>query len=133
MHKLIYLLILLSCIRVSGQKVYFKEYFGNGKIKSEGWLIEGQKVDYWLYYYENGDKKEEGHFANNKKSKWWIFYNIKDEVSKKCEFANDKMHGLCLIYKDGAIIRAEKYQMGKKIKQWNSIKEFKKDNPIYLL
>lgn len=131
MIKSVYILILLSFLHVSGQKTYFKDYFSNGKLKSEGWLNQSQKEDYWFFYNENGTKKEEGHFANNKKCKWWIFYIHEEEISKKCQFESDKMNGLCLIYKNGEIIRAEKYLNDLKIKQWNSIAEFKKDNPIF--
>ncbi len=131
MRMLIYILALFSFLPVSGQKSYFKDYFENGKIKSEGWLNQNQKEEYWFFYNENGTKKEEGHFVNNKKCKWWIFYNSKEKVSMKCEFENDKMNGLCIIYKNGGISRAEKYLNGKKIKEWNSVTEFKKDNPIF--
>jgi antitoxin component YwqK of YwqJK toxin-antitoxin module len=131
MIKSIYILIFFTFFQVSGQKKYFKDYFENGKLKSEGWLNQNQKEDYWFFYNENGSKKEEGHFANNKKCNWWIFYKSKEEISMKCEFENDKMNGFCLIYKNDKIVRAEKFQNDLKIKQWNSVTEFKKDNPLF--
>lgn len=99
-------------------------------MESEGWLNQNQKVDYWFYYFENGNKKAEGHFEENKKCKWWVFYKSNKQIDKKSEFENDQLNGLTLIYQKNNIIRAEKYAMGKKLKEWNSLSEFKKDNKI---
>jgi antitoxin component YwqK of YwqJK toxin-antitoxin module len=126
--KGIYILILLAFLKVSAQKSYYKEYYENGKTKSEGWLNQNKKVDYWFYYFENGNKKEEGHFKNNKKCNWWVFYNSNEEVNKKSQFENDETNGFSLFYRNSQIIRVEKHVMGKKIKEWNSSAEFKKDN-----
>jgi antitoxin component YwqK of YwqJK toxin-antitoxin module len=133
MKKGIYILLLFTFFQVSGQKTYSKEYYDSGKLKSEGWLNQKQKVDYWFYYFENGNKKEEGHFINNKKCKWWLTYNSKEEINKKCEFENDQLNGFSIFYKNSQIIRVEKYFMDKKIKEWDSVKEFKKDNNINFL
>ena len=112
----------------SGTKEYVKEYYPNKKIKAEGWILNNKKQDYWFFYNENGFKKEEGHFENGKKTSWWIFYNSKNKISKKCEYKNDKLNGFSVIYEDGEIVKAEKYTFGKKLKEWESIAEFKKDN-----
>lgn len=130
MRKIIYILFLFVFIQVSAQKVYHKTYFKNGRMQSEGWLNENQKVDYWFYYFENGNKKEEGHYEANKKYKWWIFYRTNKEIDKKSEYENDLLNGFSLIYKKNSINRAEKYASGKKLKEWNSLSEFKKDNKI---
>jgi antitoxin component YwqK of YwqJK toxin-antitoxin module len=87
-----------------------------------------KKQDYWFFYNENGFKKEEGHYENDKKVAWWIFYSSKNKIIKKSEYSNDKLNGFSIIYDNGEIIKAEKYNQGKKIKEWESIAEFKKDN-----
>ena len=130
MFKSICVIILLTFFGNNSQKIYQKDYFANGYIKSEGWIVKKQKVDYWFFYYDNKSKKEEGHYLNNQKNNWWIFYNQKGEVVKKCEFLKDKMNGLCIVYDRGQIIRAEKYAFGKKVNQWTTIAEFKKDNAL---
>jgi hypothetical protein len=43
------------------------------------------------------------------------------------------MEGFCIVYKKGDVIRAEKYVKGKKIKHWNSLSEFKKDNDFSMI
>ncbi len=42
------------------------------------------------------------------------------------------MNGLAIVYSKGEIIKAEKYNNGKKVKTWTNLSEFKKDNS-YLL
>lgn len=123
--QLLLLFILLSSF---AQKEYVKSYFQNGKLKEEGWMSNGKKVNYWFFYYENGNKKQEGHYKNDQKVSWWIFYDEKQIVTKKCEYKKDKLNGISILYDQGQIIKAEKYIDGKKIKTWTSIEEYKKDN-----
>ncbi len=133
MVKAIYIFFLLLSFGFTTDKIYVKNYYENGKMKTEGWMLQNKKIDYWFYYFDNGNVKQEGHYLNGKKTKWWIFYNSNEEVIKKSEFKNDLMEGFCIIYKNGDIIRAEKYVKGKKIKNWNSLSEFKKDNDLSML
>jgi antitoxin component YwqK of YwqJK toxin-antitoxin module len=127
--KTLFLLIALNFFPVSGTKTYSKIYFENGNLKSEGWLYENQKIDYWFYYYENGNKKEEGHYDRNKKIKWWIFYDLNGNIQRKAEFKNNMQEGLCLVYKNGALIKAEEYKNGIKTKEWTTLSKFKRDHP----
>lgn len=129
--NIIFIFLIINLSNSFGQsRIYVKNYFENGHIESEGWIKDNQKVEYWFFYFENGNKKEEGHFANNKKTKWWITYDEKEIIQKKCQFLNNKLEGLAIVYKNGSIIRAEKYKMSIKIKQWETISEFRKDNML---
>ena len=114
------------------QKEYIKNYYSNQKLKEEGWMQNGERLDYWFFYYENGNKKEEGHYKNNQKTNWWIYYNENETVIKKCEYKSNKLNGLTIVYSKGKITKAEKYINGKKVKTWTDLNEFKKDNN-YLL
>lgn len=127
--KSLLLFSFLLCTSFFVEKEYVKNYYPNGKLKEEGWIKEGKKNDYWFFYYETGLKKQEGHYANNLKTNWWIFYDVNEIVEKKCEYKNNILNGLMINYKNGKIINAEKYNKGKRIKQWTSFSEFKKDNP----
>lgn len=129
MIKSLFLLILFSFSPTTVEKIYFKNYFENGNLKSEGWISQNQKVDYWYYYYENGTKKSEGHFEANKKINWWLFYNQNGTIEKKVEFKNNIQEGLCLIYKNGDLVKGEQFTKGIKTKEWNSISAYKEDNP----
>ncbi len=128
--SLIFLLTMGFSNSFGQSKIYVKNYFENGQIESEGWSQDNQKINYWFYYYENGSKKEEGHYVNNKKTKWWLSYDDKEVIQKKCQFVNNQLEGLVIIYKNGSLIRAEKYKMNIKIKQWETISSFRKDNSL---
>ena len=152
--KLIFFFFLLISFSLFSQKEYVKSYHTNGSIKEEGWLQNNQKTAYWKFYYLNGNLKKQGYFENNKptkywyfyfedgskkseghfiggtKNKWWVFYIKMDTVSHKCQFKKNKRHGYCLRYEGKKLAKAEKYIDGKKIKEWTSLKSFKKENKL---
>lgn len=136
------------------QKEYVKNYNDNGILKSEGWIQNKKKVDFWLFYYNNSAIKKKGHFNNGKESgywyfynqenkktkeghyiygnkeKWWIFFNEVEEVSYKCQFKNNKKNGYCLIYKNNDLVKASKFKDDKLIKEWNDFASFRKENNL---
>jgi len=128
MTKGIFFFIFTSFFSASGQSQYSKNYYPNEKLQSCGWINQEEKIDYWFYYYENGFKKEEGHYLKNKKNKWWIFYDLNEQIFRKTEYKDDKPNGLSLLYKQGNIIKAEKYKMGHKLNEWNNVLDYQKDN-----
>jgi antitoxin component YwqK of YwqJK toxin-antitoxin module len=139
---------------VEVEKAYSKNYYANGKIKAEGWIIDSKKDGYWKFYYRNGqvqkeghlskDKREkywyfyrdngilesEGHYDNDNKTKWWKYYDFSEKVNHKCQLENGKKNGYCLIYINDKIVKAAKFKHGKKIKEWTDFKSFKKDNKL---
>lgn len=136
------------------QKVYQKNYFDNGKIKSEGWIENDKKEKYWVFYYKNGNIKEkghyknglrnkywyfynrdtskdkEGHFVNGLKNKWWLFYDNDGNVNHKCQLKNNRKDGYCLIYRNRKLVKASKFENGKKIKEWKDFSSFKRENNL---
>ena len=146
------LICLSSCIY--GQKTYQKNYYSNKTMKSEGWVENGQKTGYWKYYYKNGSikkeghyknstpvkywyfyarnglKEKEGHYAQGKKNKWWLFYDTEGNVNHKCQLKDNHKNGYCLIYRKNRIIKASKFQQGKKIKEWTDLSSFRKENKL---
>ncbi|CAM4015534.1 MULTISPECIES: toxin-antitoxin system YwqK family antitoxin [Flavobacterium] len=130
MNKFLFLFFFVVTMQFSfAQESYVKNRFANGKMKEEGWVINGKKAKYWFYYYENGNTKEEGHYSNGNKVNWWIYYDKKEEVIRKTEYKNNVQNGFSIIYRDGDVVKAEKYSVGKKIKEWHSMAEFREDNP----
>ena len=73
----------------TNEKFYPKQYFDNGNIKAEGWLLNGQKIDYWKTYYKNGVLKEEGRYKAGKKVKYWYFYSTKATLLQEGHYNND--------------------------------------------
>jgi antitoxin component YwqK of YwqJK toxin-antitoxin module len=71
------LLVLLLTITACAQKRFERTFYENGTIKSEGWLDNGTKVDFWKFYYPQGILKSSGAFtANGTKDKFWSYYYI---------------------------------------------------------
>ena len=122
--------ILLLIVLGLGTKTYHKSYFPNGKMKSQGWLIDGKKVDYWYLYTEHGTLKAEGHYKNGTKNNWWIYYDNQQKVSHKCQLKNGIKHGYCLKYEKNKLKSAVKFERGKKIKEWFSFSSFKRENKL---
>ena len=136
------------------ETTYKKKFYANGKVKSEGWVRYNVKTGYWKFYHENGkissqghyeyDKKEkywyfynknrvrvqEGHFINDEKINWWLFYDNQGRINHKCQLSKGVKNGYCLKYVDNELTSAEKYNNGKKVKEWSSFGAFKKENSI---
>ena len=67
----IFLLVVLTGIPKT-EKSYTKVYYESGRLKSEGWLMNGKKKGYWKFYYENGGISEQGHFKNDIREKYLV-------------------------------------------------------------
>jgi len=128
---------------------YSKDYFDNGKLKSEGWIQNDMKVKYWYFYYNNGNLKSKGHFVEDEKNGYWYFYNPDGEIStegsynngnktewwkiynadtiEEVKYENSKKEGLSIHRVKGQPVKAEYYQNGIKTHEWYSLKEFRKD------
>ena len=126
----IVLVIISLFVFTNSSKKYHKVFYENGNKKAEGWIQNNKKTGYWYYYNINQQKKAEGHYVNDKKEKWWIFYNDKNEVIHKCQLKNGIKNGYCLMYKDGELSSAQKYNNGKKISEWFDFSSFKKENKL---
>lgn len=154
MKHFIFTLLFLSSMAISAQKEYVKEFYPNGNLKQEGWVLKDKKINHWKFYYENGNLKKQGNFVGNletkywyfyrpnlvkekegfyqsgKKTKWWLFYNSKGQIHYKCQLENNKKNGYCLVYQNTKLIKASKYEEGKKIKEWRDFYSFKRENNL---
>ena len=64
---------------VTNGQGYFKSYFENGVLKSEGLIKDFQMDSLWTYYHFNGQIKEKGIYSNeyydiDKQGKWNHYY-----------------------------------------------------------
>ena len=133
--------LVLFGLQSKGDAVYHKEYYQTGNIKEEGWLINGEKTDFWKFYHNNGKLAEQGHYKNNQRTTYWHFYDSygkplqechysMGKVNHKCQLINGKKNGYCLKYIKEKLTSAEKYQNGKKIKEWFSFSSFRRENNL---
>jgi antitoxin component YwqK of YwqJK toxin-antitoxin module len=149
------IILIVSCSNtIFSQKKYQKEYYKNGQLKQEGWVLNNHKIDYWKFFYKNGNlkkeglfkdnletkywyfysensiKEKEGHFIEGQQNDWWLFYDKKGHVIHKCQLKNNQKNGYCLIYQEGTLIKASKFKKGKKINEWKDFSSFKKENSL---
>ena len=88
-----------------------KYYYPNGKISSEGLMLNGKPVGYWKAYYENGLLKSEGNRVNLELDGSWKFYNENGNISKDIHYSLGKKEGPTLIYDDSArLVKIEEYK-----------------------
>jgi antitoxin component YwqK of YwqJK toxin-antitoxin module len=146
--------IIVITFAFSDQKSYQKEFYKNGQIEKEGWVLNNSKIDYWKFYYKDGNlkkeglfkdnletkywyfyspnliKEKEGHFKYGKQEDWWLFYDKNGQVHHKCQLQNNQKNGYCLIYQNGKLIKASKFKDGKKLREWKDFSSFKKENTL---
>jgi len=107
------------------EKSYLKNFYQNGKLKSEGWLINDKKGLFWIYYFENGETKSEGRYAQENKqgywkdyykggiikaegrykkgakTDWWIFYDKMGQKTNEGHYIGEIKNGFHHIYEEG--------------------------------
>jgi antitoxin component YwqK of YwqJK toxin-antitoxin module len=162
LKKLVLLIFFFSSITsladpgeiVELENIYSKEYYSNGSLKAEGWIVDSKKEGYWKFYYRNGQLEKEGHLSKDKptkywyfyrdnglleseghydsgtKTNWWLFYDATEKLNHKCQLKNGQKNGYCFIYTDDKIVKAAQFKDGKKTKEWTDLKSFKKDNKL---
>jgi len=143
------LLIIIFAFTISNQ--YVKTYYDNAQLKSQGWIKDNQKTNYWHYYYSNGAKKAEGHYRADKKINFWSYYNDKGKLIEEghykegakhgwwkfhrgdtlveIKYQDSKKTGLAILKLNSKIVKAEYYKNGLKTDEWLTLADFKKEYP----
>ena len=91
------------------------EYYGNGQIKTKGYLLSGQKHSLWSYYDREGHLLVERYFSYGKPSNVWIWYNPYNLSVEKFEMYSDfRDNGKLLRYfRSGRLKELKNYIDGK--------------------
>ncbi|MEM7186421.1 MAG: hypothetical protein AAF466_07165 [Bacteroidota bacterium] len=135
------------------KKFYAKEYYPDGTLQAEGWVMGDMKSGYWKMYHPNGKIASRGHFRNNKKNNywhyynvsgklikeghykdefaedWWIFYDLENSKTLKIQYKMNRKHGYALRYNKRKLVLVERFDNNKKMGEWTSVVAFKLDNP----
>ncbi|WP_089260705.1 toxin-antitoxin system YwqK family antitoxin [Maribacter sedimenticola] len=109
---------------------YWIFYHPNGKISMKGFYAYGKKEQYWYYYDEHRVRSKEGRYHNDQQEGWWLYYDKKGRVAHKCQLSQGLKNGYCLKYEDAKMISAEQYNMGNKIREWQSFDAFTDTNSL---
>ena len=74
-----------------GKNGYTKFTYPNGKISSEGMMVNGKPDGYWKTYYVTGVKKSEGNRKNFLLDSIWLFYNELSDTTEKISYVLGKL------------------------------------------
>jgi len=81
-----------------------KIYYPNGKLLSEGSMMNGKPEGYWKTYYTSGIIKSEGNRKNFILDSIWIFYNGVGDTIQKINYLDGKKNGYFYSYNTSRII-----------------------------
>ncbi|MCU0359283.1 MAG: hypothetical protein MUF75_00990 [Bacteroidia bacterium] len=91
------LIFFVTCLPFEAQQNnpngYNKFYYENGKLSSEGYMIQGKPDGYWINYYKNGNIKIEGNRKNFLLDSIWKFYDERGKVTKTVTYLEGKKNG----------------------------------------
>ena len=107
--RLIVLLFLTySFYQVRGQDTtqinsngYNRFYFDNGKVSSEGTMLNGKPEGYWKNYYPEGNLKSEGNRKNYLLDSTWRFYDEEGKLTLEINYKAGKKNGNRITYQGG--------------------------------
>lgn len=68
-------------------------FYPNGKVSSEGTLVNGKPDGYWKTYFENGQLKSEGNRKNFTLDSVWNFYNDQGVLTTSYSYREGKKNG----------------------------------------
>ncbi len=99
---------------------YWKHYYLDGKIKSEGTYKNGKKVKLWKYYHPNGQLEQKGSYTDyGREDKQWVWYYEDGQLHREEFYYNGLQDGHSVeYYPNGEIISEGDYVEGKKNGQW---------------
>jgi antitoxin component YwqK of YwqJK toxin-antitoxin module len=100
----------LFSISAFGQKrdsVHMQFFHENGKVKSEGTLINGRPDGYWRNYHINGNIKSEGNRKEETLHGVWKFYTQEGVLFVSITYKDGVKEGPRLTYQDSVLVKRE--------------------------
>jgi len=91
-----------------------QEFSESGHLVSQGIMDEkGQLNEYWKFYFPNGEVQSEGNFNESKRTGVWKFYYPDGKLEQTGSYYDGKTDGLWTwYYSDGTVLREENYYRG---------------------
>jgi uncharacterized protein len=80
------------------QEGYRRFYYQNGKISSEGLMVQGKPDGYWKNYFENGLLKSEGNRVDYDLEGPWKFYDDEGTLKLIINYSKGLKHGYRITY-----------------------------------
>lgn len=102
---------------------FWKEYYSDGKLKSEGSYESDNKVGTWKYYYKNQVVEQTGNY--NKKGQLhgkWFWYYPDSKIMREENYKRGKLDGVYVEYDSkGRIVEQGEYYEGRKNGFWTEV------------
>lgn len=89
--------------------VFTTFYYDDGSKSSEGYLKAGLPEGYWKSYYANGQLKTEGNRKNYQLDSLWTFYSEDGAKTVEISYKQDKKNGPKRTYKDAKVVRLDNF------------------------
>jgi uncharacterized protein len=109
----IFFLVFYSTQSIFAQEINpngFNQFFyPNGKLSSEGKMLNGQPEGYWKTYFESGKLKSEGNRKNHLLDSIWKFYSEEGVLIKEINYEKNKKEGLSIEYSIEGKVTAKEY------------------------
>lgn len=100
--------IILPLVSVAQDSVNTQFFFPDGSVSSEGPLVKGKPDGYWKTYYSNGQLKSEGNRKGFMLDSVWVFYSEEGLVTQEITYAADRKNGARKSYEEqGNLLRVE--------------------------
>ncbi|HLG36239.1 MAG TPA: toxin-antitoxin system YwqK family antitoxin [Bacteroidia bacterium] len=97
----------------------WKEFFEDGKVKSEGSYKEGKREGLWSFFYNNQQTEQAGEYVKGKPSGEWKKFFADGKLQRNEFYENGKENGIMTEYSSDSIIIAQgNYVEGKKDGLW---------------
>lgn len=97
--------ILIFSLPTAAQYTQFK--YPNGKISSEGMMVNGKPDGYWKTYYEDGGLKTEGNRLNFELDSTWRFYRSDSTLERIITYKNGIKEGPEQVFSTEEVLKEE--------------------------
>ena len=91
------------------------EYYGNGNVKTKGYMLDGKKHSLWTYYDRKGHLLIERYFSYGQPCNVWLWYNHYDNSIKNYEIYSDLRDNgeITRFYRSGVVKERKNYTANK--------------------
>ncbi len=106
---LYFLLCLILSVPSVAQEMEYTEFkYENGVVSSQGYMKGGKPEGYWKTFYPNGQLKSEGNRVNHELDSLWIFYSEDGVITQSITYKQGTKNGeKKSFYPDGIIQKQE--------------------------
>lgn len=87
----------------------WKNYYGNGNLRSEGKYMDNKKFGNWKYYFKNRNIEQTGKYRNDKPDELWKWYYNNGKLRKEEEYFIGKRDGIYIEYSESGDVISEGY------------------------